>query len=74
MATNRTGKIKAGIVNTQGKGSKVRIGAKTSGSGLSSPLMSLSGGKKNYAKNPKRTDVEQFGTPGFGLTGMTGED
>jgi hypothetical protein len=56
---------------TEGKGSKVK---NTASSGSSaSPLMSLS--KKSYSKNKnKPSDVAAFGTPGFGLTGMTGED
>lgn len=52
-----------------GKTKQVKLGASTSSDNKSSPLA----GKKDYKKKGSKPDVADFGTPGFGDTGMTGE-
>lgn len=51
------------------KSKPVKLGASTS-SDKKSPLAGSGGAKKDYSKNKK---VEDFGTTGFGQTGLTGE-
>lgn len=64
-------KMKVSVKSSENKGSKVSA-ASSSGS-KASPLLKLT--NKNYSKKKKQAPgAEQFGTPGFGLTGMTGED
>ena len=52
---------------SSGKQPKVKIGASTSSNKGSSALMP----KKNYKK--KGSEDVDFGTPGFGMTGLEGE-
>lgn len=52
---------------SSGKSSKVKLGASTSSNKDASPLTP----KKNYKK--KGADGMDFGTPGFGMTGLEGE-
>lgn len=52
---------------TSGKQSKVKLGSSTSSNKDSSPLAP----KKNYKK--KGSEGVDFGTPGFGMTGLEGE-
>lgn len=68
----RSSKIKASIKTTDNKGSKVSSGLSSGSS--PSPLMKLAGKDYTKKKKQKPSGADQFGTPGFGLTGMTGED
>lgn len=64
MANNSKSKLQI----TNGKGSKVKLGASTSSKAESSPLMP----KKSYKK--KGSEATDFGAmPGFGTTGLESE-
>lgn len=67
----RSSKMKTGF-STSIKPMKKAFGGKSSGMSAPSPLLKV--GRKDYSKNTKPLDVRQFGMPGFGLTGLTGED